>query len=301
MSNSKLPIILLIVLALIWGSSFILMKRALIMYSPTQVACLRMGISFICLLPISIVQINKIKKKYWPAITATGFLGNGIPAFLFTTAQVHLSSSVVGVLNSLVPIFTLVVSTLFFGGKITLLKVGGILLGLMGAFILMSAKQPLGAANGNLYGLLIVMATICYAFSVNITKNYLQDISSIGIASLALCIVGPLCLLYLFVFTDFLQLPLLKESYLTALGYAALLSVLGTTLSLFLFNKLVKVSNALYASSVTYLIPIVALLWGKLDGEPFTIYHFLGMLVILAGVFISNKKSTEIQSVKSSV
>ncbi len=295
MFKNRLPIILLIVLALIWGSSFILMKRALVEFSPIQVACLRMGIAFISLLPITIFQIQKISKKFWLSITATGFLGNGIPAFLFTTTQFYLSSSVVGVLNSLVPIFTLIVSAIFFKGTITLLKIGGILLGLIGAIILISAKQDSGASTANLYGLLIVLATICYAFSVNITKNYLQNISSIGIASLALSIVGPICIFYLFVFTDFLQLPLMEKKYLIALGYAALLALLGTTLSLFLFNKLVKVSNALYASSVTYLIPIVALVWGKLDGEELSIYHLAGMLVILSGVYLSNKKTKEIQ------
>ncbi len=285
-----LPIILLIALALIWGSSFILMKNGLKVYSSAQVATMRMFFSFLFLLPLTIRYAFKIPIKYYGMITLVGLLGNGIPAILFATAQTKLNSSTAGVLNTLTPIFTLVVAAVFFKQTFSLQRIAGVVLGLLGAIALIMLRSNGSIDPNYTYGLYILLATICYAWSVNLIKEYLHKLPALGISSLALLVIGPVYGYYLFYHTDFILRVQLETGSLDALFYVVLLAMFGTALSLILFNKLVQISNIVYASSVTYLIPIVALFWGIVDGEQLNIIHFIGMSMILTGVYLANRK-----------
>lgn len=285
-----LPIILLIALALIWGSSFILMKNGLKVYSSAQVATMRMFFSFLFLLPLTIRYAFKIPVKHYGMITLVGLLGNGIPAILFATAQTKLNSSTAGVLNTLTPIFTLIVATVFFKQKFSVQKIAGVVMGLLGAIALIMLRSNGSIDPNYTYGLYILLATICYAWSVNLIKEYLHNLPALGISSLALLVIGPVYGYYLFYHTDFILRVQLETGSLDALFYVILLAMFGTALSLILFNKLVQISNIVYASSVTYLIPIVALFWGIVDGEQLNIIHFIGMSLILSGVYLANKK-----------
>jgi drug/metabolite transporter (DMT)-like permease len=285
-----LPIILLIALALIWGSSFILMKNGLKVYSSAQVATMRMFFSFLFLLPLTIRYAFKIPIKYYGMITLVGLLGNGIPAILFATAQTKLNSSTAGVLNTLTPIFTLVVAAVFFKQTFSLQRIAGVVLGLLGAIALIMLRSNGSIDPNYTYGLYILLATICYAWSVNLIKEYLHKLPALGISSLALLLIGPVYGYYLFYHTDFILRVQLETGSLDALFYVVLLAMFGTALSLILFNKLVQISNIVYASSVTYLIPIVALFWGIVDGEQLNIIHFIGMSMILTGVYLANRK-----------
>lgn len=278
-------------LALIWGSSFTLMRRGLIDFSAPQVASIRMFASFLFLFPFVIRHITEIKKEHWKWIFATGLLGNGIPAFLFATAQTQIPGFMAGMLNSLTPVFTLIIGYFIFKTETTISKVMGVLLGLGGAtgLILISANGTFN--NVSWYPLLIVLATVMYAGSVSIIKNKLQEVKSILISGFALFIVGPPTGIYLFT-TDFI--PILKSNphAMASLGYVVILALFGTAISIVIFNKLIKVSSALFASSVTYLIPIVAMLWGLLDGEKMVASHLIALAAILGGVYLINKKST---------
>lgn len=285
-----LPVILLVALALIWGSSFILMKNGLKVYSSAQVATMRMFFSFLFLLPLTIRYAFKIPLKYYGMITLVGLLGNGIPAILFATAQTKLNSSTAGVLNTLTPIFTLVVAAVFFKQTFSLQRIAGVVLGLLGAIALIMLRSNGSIDPNYTYGLYILLATICYAWSVNLIKEYLHKLPALGISSLALLVIGPVYGYYLFYHTDFILRVQLETGSLDALFYVVLLAMFGTALSLILFNKLVQISNIVYASSVTYLIPIVALFWGIVDGEQLNIIHFIGMSMILLGVYLANKK-----------
>lgn len=285
-----LPIILLIVLALIWGSSFILMKNGLKVYSASQVATMRMFFSFLCLLPLTLRHIWRVPLKKYGMITLVGLLGNGIPALLFATAQTKLNSSTAGVLNCLTPLFTLLVAAFFFKQKFGLQKVVGVVLGLFGAVALIMLKSNGSIDPNYTYGLYILVATICYAWSVNLIKNYLHDLPALTISSMALLFIGPTFGYYLFQHTDFMLRTELTTGGLEAMSYVFLLALFGTALSLILFNKLVQLTTPIYASSVTYLIPIVAIFWGVVDGEPITLIHLLGMGAILFGVYLANRK-----------
>ncbi len=288
MEKSVKNYIILVVLAIIWGSSFILMKRGLEVYSYTQVAALRLFIAFISLSPFLLKAIKEVKRKHYLPIAAMAFFGNGIPAFLFTKAQTQLDSSLVGILNSLVPLFTLLLGIYFFKTKPTRYNILGIFIGLCGATLL-SFSTMQGAVEMNNYVFLIMLATVFYAISVNVIKKYLHDLGAISITALAFLIIGPLSAIHIFN-TDFLVLAKTNAGF-ESLMYVAILAVVGTSSAVVIFNKLISNSSAIFASSVTYLIPIVAILWGVFDGENISLTHLIAVMIILSGVYLVNKKS----------
>ena len=284
-----LPIILLIALALIWGSSFILMKNALKVYSASQVATMRMFFSFLFLLPLTIRNFHKVPVKFLLLITLVGLLGNGLPAILFANAQTKLSSSTAGVLNSLTPLFTLIIAVAFFKQHFSSTKITGIVIGMIGAIVLIVFKANGSIETNYQYGSYIFFATLCYAWSVNLIKNYLHELPAIAISSMALVFIGPAYGYYLFAHTDFIYTTMHDAGAGQALGFILLLALFGTAISLVLFNKLVQITTPVYAASVTYLIPIVALFWGFIDGEPISYIQLIGLVGILVGVYLANK------------
>ena len=291
MSKTKrfLPIILLVALALIWGSSFILMKNALKVYSASQVATMRMFFSFLFLLPLTIRNFQKVPSKFLLMITLVGLLGNGLPAILFANAQTKLSSSTAGVLNSLTPLFTLIIAVAFFKQHFSSTKITGIVIGMIGAIVLIVFKANGSIETNYQYGSYIFLATLCYAWSVNLIKNYLHELPAIVISSMALVFIGPAYGYYLFAHTDFIYTTMHDAGAGQALGFILLLALFGTAISLVLFNKLVQITTPVYAASVTYLIPIVALFWGFIDGEPISYIQLIGLVGILVGVYLANK------------
>ena len=278
---------LLLLLGIIWGSSFILIKKGIVVYTTKEVAMLRLGIAWLTLLPFTWKSIKSTPKKAWKPLAIVGLFGNGIPAFLFTEAQSELDSSLIGILNSLVPLFTFIIAIFVFRTKWKISNLLGILIGLTGAiWLIAGGGLVLDQAH---YAWLIVIATLCYSISLNTIKAYLQEISSIQISSLAFIFVGPPCILGL-VFSDFHSTLMSTKGSWQALAYITILAVLGTSIALVLFNKLVKNSTAIFASSVTYLIPIIAVFWGIVDGEQISINHFLGIGIIFIGIYLVNKK-----------
>lgn len=280
----------LIFLSFIWGSSFILMKKGLRSYSNDQVAALRIFISFLAFLPFSIKYLKKITKENIFSLFIVGFIGSTIPAFLFTKAQTNIDSGLAGILNSMTPLFTLIIGLIFYKSTAKLINAIGIFLGLAGALglVFYSANGTSILGNINYYGLFVVVATICYGINVNHVKYKIKDLDGLELTSLAFMLVGPFAGIYL-LFTDF-SFPLSTNDYLLNLSYIAILAVIGTVLALVIFNTLIQRTSALFAASVTYLIPVFAIMWGIFDGEKITIVQFLWIGLILTGVYLVNRK-----------
>ena len=289
MGKSVKNYLTLVILALIWGSSFILMKRGLEVFDFMQVASLRIFIAFFSLTPFLPKALKIVKRKHYLPILITALFGNFMPAFLFAKAQTQLDSALVGILNATVPLFTLILGVYFFNTKPSKANIIGIFIGLFGVlFLTLNTLQE--GVSFNSYVLFIVLATLFYAISINVIKRYLQDLNASSIAALAFLLIGPISSVYLFSSSFLYQLQTHSDAY-TALGYIALLSILGTSIAAIIFNRLLRRSSAIFTSSITYLIPIVAIFWGLFDGETITIYHVLGFIIILSGVYLVNKKS----------
>ncbi|MCD6566688.1 MAG: DMT family transporter [Bacteroidales bacterium] len=279
--------IIFLILSLIWGSSFILMKKGLDAFTSNQVAAFRIFISYLAFLPIAFKHFKKIKKENIISLLIVGFIGNAIPAMLFTKAQTRIDSSLAGMLNSLTPMFTLFVGLLFYKSKILLINIAGILLGLISAIGLVNNGQNI-LSGDNSYAIFIVVATIFYGISANEIKFKLPGMSGIAIAALSFFFIGPFAGIYL-LFTDFSGATN-SGLFLPGLGYIAILAIFGSFFAVMLFNTLIKHTSAIFASSVTYTIPLIAIMWGVVDGEQFTFNHLLWFTVILVGIYLVNKR-----------
>lgn len=280
---------ILAALAIIWGSSFILMKKALVHLTWQEVGAMRIFSAFVFLLPVMFTRYKLPQRKHWPYILLSGLMGSFVPAFLFAIAGLHLSSAISGSLNALSPLFTLVVGAMFFNIKTRPIAIVGVILGLFGALAL-SLNNP-GDLSINAYAYLVVFATLCYAVNLNLLKAKLSALDSVTISSLSLALVGSISGLYLAFGSSILQkMAHPAEGFMFAMLCVILLGVFGTAIGLILFNRLLKVSSPVVAASVTYIMPAVSVFWGVLDDERIQSYHYAGLALIFAGVLLVNKK-----------
>lgn len=290
MENQHLKWFYLIALALLWGSSFILIKRGLEGLTPLQLGAFRVAITAVILIVVGFKKIHQIKKMQWKWIAISGFIGSLFPTFLFAYAETEIDSAIAAILNSTVPLLALIVGLFFFGSVFNKKQFIGVLVGLFGSIALILAGASLNPEQNYWYGLLPIIASLMYAFNANIIKSYLGGISALGIAtgSFIILLFPSLAILY---FTDFFDTEFLSSSKVQdSLIYISILAVLGTALAKIIFNRLIQLSDPVFSTSVTYLIPVIALFWGLLDGEKFSLLQLAAGFIILAGVFLSNKK-----------
>lgn len=281
----------LIFLAAIWGTSFILMKKGLQSFDHTQVAGFRIFISFLVLLPFSIKFIKQLKKSNIGFIIAAGVVGNLIPAYLFAGAQTQIASALAGMLNSLTPLFTFIIGILLFKAKTKPLNVVGIFIGLLGASGLIFQDAAHMFTGNNWFALLIALATLCYSLNVNIIKAKLGNLSGLAITSLSFLFVGPMAGISL-LFTDFSKVTETPD-YVLNFIYIAILAIVGSAFALVIMNTLIRYSTAIFVSSVTYIIPIFAIIWGVADGETINLLDLIAIGIVLVGVYLVNYRKKE--------
>ena len=287
MNNQQQKWVYLIVLSIVWGSSFILIKKALIGVTPIQVGALRMIFTSIFMLLFAFPSIKKIKKKHWKYLVYTALTGTFIPGFLFAFAISNIDSSIVSILNSFTPFNTLIFGALVFGFSFKKNQLTGILVGLFGTLILILKGADLHPSQNYWYAFLVIIASVGYALNANMVKKYLSDLDALAITTgnfLLLIIPATIVLS----FTDFFTTYKATETQLNSLGYVAILSIVGTGIAKTIYNKLVQISDPVFSSSVTYLIPIVAIIWGVFDGEILSFVQVLGAVIILFGVYLVN-------------
>jgi drug/metabolite transporter (DMT)-like permease len=285
--NKGLQWTMLLILGFIWGTSYILMKRGLVSFPPGKVAALRLSIAFFALLPWTIHNFSKLNRYNIASIFLVSLMGIGIPAFLFTNAQTQVNSSIAGVLNSLTPLFTLIIGVWLYKAKSRTSSLIGVLLGLAGASALIVKTHGLTISDINLYALLIVLATICYGINSNEIKYKLNKLNGLQITSLMMLFIGPPALIYLFA-SGFDPVHL-TERECTGLIYIAILATFGTVIAVVVFNQLLRYISAVSASSVTYISPAFAIMWGIFDGEGFGIAELICLILIITGVYLVNK------------
>jgi drug/metabolite transporter (DMT)-like permease len=277
----------LIFLSLLWGMSFFFIKKGLIAFSWNQVAALRITFAMLAFSPIIYKSFKSIERSQMKYILAFAVLGNAIPAFLFPLAQTQISSSLTGILNSLTPLLTFVFGVLFFEVVFVKRKLWGVLIGLIGASLLILNGADWNSTGNQWYGLFAILAAFCYGFSSNIIKIHLQNISSQQASAIAFTLIGPWAVGYLFLGTDFIHVMQTDENVWVSFSSIVYLGFISTAFATIVFIKLVQMTSALFGAAVAYIIPITAVAIGFFDGEFISIWHFIGMGFILSGVYLT--------------
>ena len=281
----------LISLSLIWGSSFILIKKALVGLEADQLGSLRIIFSSIIIILIAWKRLSKITKLEWKWITISAFLGSFFPAFLFAFAEKEIDSAVASIINSIVPLNTVIIGMVLFNIRSTKRQIIGVLIGLAGTYMLIMSGIKLNPDQNYLYSGFVILCSFLYALNVNIIKKYLQHLSAltITVGHFAVIIIPAVIVFY---FSDFDVNSLKNQETIDSVIYVLILAVFGTALAKILFNKLIKISSPVFASSVTYSMLIVSIFWGLVDGEKFSIYQLIATIIIILGVLLTNKKSS---------
>ncbi len=281
--------LLLLAVSLLWGSSYILIKRALVGFDPVQMAAWRIVLSGLLVLPFFVREMRRLDWGRWKALLVVGLFGTAIPSWLFALAQTQISSALSGLLSSLTPLFTLLLGILCFGLPLVWSKVLGVLLGLAGAAWLLLGQD--GTLQGPaLYGLFAVLGAFCYGINANAVKAWLQDMSPRDISIVSFVLIVPAGLLMGLQSQAWEPLANHPQGW-ASLGWVVALALGGTVIASFLFFRLVQLTSAVFGSMTSYLVPVVAVLWGWLDGETISLHFFAGMALILAGLWLSQKNN----------
>jgi len=281
--------IYLIILSLIWGSSFILIKKALIGLTPAQLGSLRIIFSSIIIFAFAWNTLKIISKKEWKWIIISAFLGSFFPAFLFAFAETEIDSSIASVLNSLVPLNTVIIGAIVFKIASSKKQIIGVIVGFIGTYLLIDRGIQLNPDQNYLYAGLVILCSFLYGFNVNIIKKYLNDVPAVTIAAGHFSVIF-IPAIIIFLLSGFNYDQIHDPNTMRSIGYVLILSIFGTALAKVLFNKLVQMSTAVFASSVTYSLLIVSLFWGILDGELFSFNQLMATMLIVMGVLLSSRK-----------
>ena len=284
----------LIILSVIWGSSYILIKKGLTGLTPVQLGSLRVIITTILIAPLGYNKIKHIPKNKMKWVAVSAFVGSFFPAYLFAFAETEISSSVTAVMVSLTPLFTLLISVIIFGEELLKKQVIGVIIGFLGIVVLIN-NELLSSSFNLLYVMFIVLAAFCYAVNANLLKYKLPNIPALGIVFMSFLFMFIPAFIVLFFsefpFSDFTSDPLILESIV----YIVILALFGTAIAKVMYIKLLAISTPVFSVSTTYLMPVVAIFWGLLDGEEFKLTQFIGTSIILIGVYLVTKKKAPIK------
>lgn len=289
---------LLIVISLTWGSSFILIKKSLLVFSPYEIGAIRVVGSGLIFAVKGIPTLLKMKRKTLFWVIIAGFFGNFLPMFLFPIAQTQVSSSLAGILDSLIPMFVLAFGFLFFGIKSKWIQVLGAIIGFLGAASLIYFSESNGETSQFSYAMLIVLAGASYGINSLVIKEKLHDLNAIKLTA-ALYTFWAIPSLVILYATGMIQNFEMQPSYIEPMLYMAFLTVFGTAIAMLLYFKLIQDTSAVFASTSSYLLPIVAVIWGILDGEEFTIWYVFGGILILIGIYLIRDKSKNTKIITS--
>ena len=281
---------LLILLAIIWGSSPILIKKALIKLDPFEIGALRLTLASFVLFPFLAKNLKEIRRKDYLILFISGIVGNVLPYFLYPIAQTKIDSATSGVLTSLTPFFALIVGVLFYKLKATRNNIIGLVIGFIGTSLLILFSNKSDGFSVDLFGLFVVAATLLYGINLNLVKYHLNHLKPITITSFSIVSILPITVYILFYLTPFLSHFNNFNNHSLEFGYVFILGVLGTSIATIVFYNLIKIKDTVFASMVTYLMPIVAIIFGVLDGEIINAIQLFGMALIMGGVFINSKK-----------
>lgn len=280
---------LLIFISITWGSSFILIKKSLLVFSPYEIGAIRVVGSGIMLATIGIPALLRMRRGTLLWVIIAGFFGNFLPMFLFPIAQTQVSSSLAGILDSLVPIFVLAFGFLFFRIKTKLTQIIGAVIGFLGAASLIYFSEGNAESSQFSYAMLIILAAASYGLNSLIVKEKIPELDAVKLTA-AVYSVWAIPSFFILYYTGLIQNFEMKPSYVEPMIYMTFLTVFGTAIAMLLYFKLIQITSSVFASTSSYLLPIVAVIWGVLDGERFTMWYVFGAVLILIGIYLIREK-----------
>lgn len=279
----------LAILSLIWGSSFILIKKGLVGLNSVQLASLRMIFAASVIYIYSYNSIKKIPKKSWKWIVITAYLGTFFPVYLISYGQTEIESGLASIITTVTPINTLIIGIIFFSLTFSFKQLLGLFIGLVGAVLLLYEASETNLNSNIYFSFFIYLTTVGYAASVNLIKKYLTNIPPEAVTAGIFLSISPPAIIVLY-FSDFTDLNFQDPLILKSIFFVLVLGVLGSAIAQTLFNKFVKISSPIFASAVTYTMPVVAIFWALIDGEILSIMQFFATAIILIGVYLVNKR-----------
>ena len=279
----------LAILSLIWGSSFILIKKGLVGLNSVQLASLRMIFAASVIYIYSYNSIKKIPKKSWKWIVITAYLGTFFPVYLISYGQTEIESGLASIITTVTPINTLIIGIIFFSLTFSIKQLLGLFIGLVGAVLLLYEASETNLNSNIYFSFFIYLTTVGYAASVNLIKKYLTNIPPEAVTAGIFLSISPPAIIVLY-FSDFTDLNFQDPIILKSIFFVLVLGVFGSAIAQTLFNKFVKIASPIFASAVTYTMPVVAIFWALIDGETLSIMQFFATSIILVGVFLVNKR-----------
>lgn len=282
--NTLLSVGILLLLSAVWGSSFIIMKKVIPVFNPVQISALRLIFAGSVAAPFAYKWLKKFNKRQFWGVFWVGVVGNAIPSFLFALASKEINSATAGILNALAPIFTLILGIMFFQFSAKKMHYVGAALGLLGCILVLQGKDSHGNLDNMWYAIFPIIGSVCYGFSSNIIKSRLTDLKPIVSGSVPF-LFGAVIGLIALPFSIASNNPVEIEGFQTALALLIILGVFGSAFSMVLFNRLVQLNSALFASTVTFIMPVFAILWGLWDNENIRFIQLLGLCGILLAVY----------------
>lgn len=290
MPQQNLKWIYLILLSLVWGSSFILIKKGLIGLTALQVGSLRTIFAALLLLIIGFKSLKKIERKKWKWIALSGFFGTFFPAYLFSFAETEIDSAIVSILNSTTPLLSMLLGIFLFEAKFIKRKFIGVLIGLAGTTALILEGAAVNPDQNYWYSLLVILASLFYGFNANVIKKQLENVPALAITTGNFMVIAIPALIVLAGTGFFSEEVFMAPEVPFSLLCVAILGMLGTGAALIMFNRLIQISDPVFSTSVTYFVPLVALIWGVFDGESFSWFQLISAAFILVGVLVVNMK-----------
>ncbi len=276
-------------MSFIWGTSFILIKKSLLAYTPLQSGALRISFAFLYFLPFAFKRIKRIKRKHIKPLLVAGFIGNFFPAFMFAYGETKISSTLTAMINSTTPIFVLIVGFLFYKAKVLKINVIGLIIGFIGTIGLIISDLSGFTFDVNIGALIIVLATFFYGINTNELKYKLHDLDGITVSAVSFSFIGLFAIGY-FLTTDISASYHNPHFWLSTLSLATL-AFFSSFIAVLIFNVIIKYTTAIFAASVTYLIPVFAMFWGLLDGETITILQIISIIIVFSGVSLVNAQT----------
>ncbi|MFS0865428.1 DMT family transporter [Fredinandcohnia sp. 179-A 10B2 NHS] len=279
----------LLSLSLIWGLSFVFIKILLEAAGVWGTVFVRCIAGVVILLPILWLKRKEIVRPLpWKSLVIIGVLNAGLPWGLITLSETKITTSSASVLNATTPIWTGLLGYLLFSSKLSKGQWIGILTGFVGILVLMDFNiQTLFGESFFGVGTMLV-ATACYGFSTQYAKKKLGNIGVVALTTISL-LVGAAVGVIGMIFTHPIQIEKLIEPkvLLVIIG----LGCFGSGIAQLLYYFMVREGSPEFASTVTYIIPLSAILWGYVFfKEPITTQLIIGLFIILFGVFLSTRK-----------